>query len=111
LTQIDKLARVTDYPLQHDYQWLCNVVHPSVGGFAVFSDPPISDDRETHALIRISKEVRRNKLHLEDAPETGSVIIEEVLARMAILAVEVLEKTLDGALRVIDDIALTTKAR
>jgi hypothetical protein len=33
LSHIEKLARATKEPVQEDYQWLCNTVHPSVGGW------------------------------------------------------------------------------
>ena len=42
--------------------------------------------------------------------EMRETAIQEAIARTAILAVDVLEKSLDDALRVIDDIGLTTKA-
>jgi hypothetical protein len=39
LTQIEKLVRVTDPTVQSDYQWLCNAVHPSIGGLLAFASP------------------------------------------------------------------------
>jgi hypothetical protein len=44
------------------------------------------------------------------ATDTGILITDTAIARTAILAVDVLEKSLDDALKVIDDIGLTTKA-
>jgi hypothetical protein len=49
-TQIDKLAKVTKSPLQRDYQWLCNVVHPSMGGTLAFASPLIGHDSNTHSF-------------------------------------------------------------
>src|SRR5258707_6091874 len=43
-------------------------------------------------------------------PDAREATIQTALARSATLAVDVLEKTLDGALKIIDDIGLTTKA-
>ena len=43
-------------------------------------------------------------------PDAREATIQTALARAATLAVDVLEKTLDDALKIIDDIGLTTKA-
>jgi hypothetical protein len=137
LTQIDKLGRVTDYPLLKDYQWLCNAVHPSLGGMLAFAAPIMGHETKTHAFqwvceaptsfrtVRLSRDKHymladtasflKDK-DVKDAVKEASdsefreTTIQDALARVAILAVEVLEKSLDDALKVIDDIGLTTKA-
>ena len=45
-----------------------------------------------------------------DATESRITTIQEAMVRAATLAIDVLEKTLDDALRIVDDIGLTTKA-
>ena len=115
LTQIEKLAHATDYPLQRDYQWLCNVVHPSVGGFLAFALPFMPHPSKTH-YFQIVSEGPMTVGKMEDTASSvsfrvgGERTIQEAIARAATFAVEVLEKTLDDALKVIDDIGLTTKA-
>jgi hypothetical protein len=137
LTQIEKLARVTDYPLHRDYQWLCNTVHPSLGGMLAFAAPMMGHETKTHAFQWVSEapmgfrtiKLNHGKHHVlahtasllkdKDVAESVSTAsgsefretkIQDALARAAILAVEVLEKSLDGSLKLIDDIVLTTKA-
>jgi hypothetical protein len=108
LTQIEKLARATDSQLQTDYQLLCNVVHPSVGGMLVFTTPILL--HESHANIfqwvcGAGAYIQRSSGEVSRVTE-----IQEALARSTILAATVLERTLDEALKVVDDIGLTTKA-
>jgi hypothetical protein len=137
LTQIGKLARATEYPLHRDYQWLCNAVHPSVGGLLAFAAPMMGHETGTHAFqwvceaptwfktIKLSRDKRhmlwdtaslqktkgvKDFVSAASGSEFRETTIQEALVRVAILAVEVLEKSLDDSLKLIDDIALTTKA-
>jgi len=123
LTQIEKLARVAADPVQQDYQWLCNAVHPSVGGMLAFAAPMMAHNTKTCAFQWVcAVPTAVGKVEgghvLKDAnliapaikPDAREATIQTALARSATLAVDVLEKTLDGALKIIDDIGLTTKA-
>jgi hypothetical protein len=126
LKQIEKLARTTDYQLQEDYQWLCNAVHPSVGGMLSFTAPLLAHEKKTHAFhvvcedptrLRLGEkvpELKRTRLpKCEGAPlgaEWRTTTIQDAIARAATFSVDVLERTLDDALSVIDDVGLTTKA-
>jgi hypothetical protein len=108
LTQIEKLARVTDSRLQTDYQLLCNIVHPSIGSMLVFTAPMLL--HESHANIfqwvcGVGAHIQRSSGEVSRVTE-----IQEALARSSILATTVLERTLDEALKVVDDIGLTTNA-
>ena len=110
LTQIEKLDRVTDSSIQGDYHWLCNAVHPSVGGLLAFASPMLVHKSrmcafQTIAPFPISIQSNRN-------PEERIVeeTIETALVRAATLAVDILTRTLDDALKIIDDVALTTNA-
>jgi hypothetical protein len=108
LTQLEKLARATDYPLQRDYQWLCNVVHPSVGGMLAFQAPLMRHETGVCAF----QFVCGVPLHIDSisGQTLRETTVQDALARVAVLAVYVLEKTLNDALRIVDDIGLTTKA-
>ena len=136
LTQIEKLSRATNLPVQQDYQWLCNAVHPSIGGMLAFAAPMMGHATNTHAFqwvceaptsfynAKLSRDkhhvlvdtARLKDLGIEPALNTSSetifreATIHNAIARAASLAVEVLEKTLDGALRLVDDVGLTTNA-
>jgi hypothetical protein len=137
LTLVEKLARVTDDPVHEDYQWLCNAVHPSIGGMLSFAAPMMQHDTMTHAFQWVSAfpthfktikigydkvkliESGRDVLvdpeiiamaKLSTSPESRVATIQQALARSATLAVSILERTLDDALRIIDDIGLTTRA-
>jgi SEC-C motif len=104
---IEKLQRATSDLLQRDYQWLCNVVHPSVGNMFTFAAPMASHVSKTVALQYVAPFgihfERNGRRHYENT-------VEEALARSAVLAVAVLHETLDAALRIVDDVALTTGA-
>jgi SEC-C motif len=105
---IEKLQRATSDLLQRDYQWLCNVVHPSIGNMLAFAAPMLCHITETNAFQYVAPFgtaiIERNgRRHYENT-------VEEALARSAVLAVAVLHETLDVALRIVDDIALTTGA-
>ena len=105
---IEKLQRATTDTVQRDYQWLCNVAHPSIGGMLAFATPMMAHDTRTHAFQFVAPFTA----HMEDS---GGIIhaettINEAVARSATLAVTVLLDTLDAALRIIDDVALTTGA-
>jgi hypothetical protein len=108
LTQIDRLARATDYPLQRDYQWLCNTVHPSIGGLLVLSSPLVQHPTKTHGFQRVCEVPPI--ITASTSKDSDLRDVPEALARAALLAVDVLEKSLNDALKVIDDIGLTTKA-
>jgi SEC-C motif len=137
LTQIKKLARATDHPLQRDYQWLCNAVHPSIGGMLAFAAPMMGHNTKTHAFQWVCEaptsfrtiSLNRNKHHMladtvtlmKEKDFVASVAssadtkfrettIHAAIAGAATLAVEVIEQTLDDALKLVDDIGLTTKA-
>jgi len=137
LTQIEKLARVTDRAVQRDYQWLCNAVHPSIGGMLAFAAPLMAHQEKTCAFQWVSEvpltiktiemeggrklnaiaSIKPSMNDGEDNPPTFTGVelrettIQEAIARASLLAVEVLEKTLDDALKVIDDIGLTMEKK
>ena len=107
LTAVDKLTRVFGPTWQEDYQWLCNVVHPSVGNFLGFSTPFMDHESGTHLIVGFSGKslaVRSGgEWHRQAAVATA---IERTTARSA----RVLLAAADDALRVLDDIALSTRA-
>jgi SEC-C motif len=128
LSQVEKLARATNCPLQEDYQWLCNAVHPSVGGLLAFAAPMQGHDTGSHAfqwvceIPMVFKQIEMNggKYNLLTTtgtssaspfvPEARETTLADAVARSACLAVEVLERTLNDALKLVDDIGLTTSA-
>lgn len=125
LTQIEKLARASSVPVHELYQWLCNAVHPSVGGMLSFASPILRHDTNTCAyqyvcevptfIQRIPEgNVLRDTLPNVESTHESSISREETIqvaiARASVFAVEVLERTLDDALKIVDDVGLTTKA-
>jgi hypothetical protein len=104
---IEKLQRATSDVMQHDYQWLCNAVHPSIGGMMAFASPMMTHDTGTVAFQFVAPFAS----HIESSGEiSAEVTIDEAVARSSILAVAVLRDTLDVTLQIIDDVALTTGA-
>jgi hypothetical protein len=105
---IEKLQRATDDTVQRDYQWLSNAAHPSIGGMLAFAAPMMRHDTGTHAFQFVAPlatriESSRGIIYTEKT-------IDAAIARSATLAVIVLLETLDVALRIVDDVALTTGA-
>ena len=110
LTTIDKLARATDSKVQIDYQWLCNAVHPSIGGLLAFASPMMAHESQMCAFQTIAP--FPISIHSTSNPEKRIVeeTIEVAVVRAATLVVDVLTRTLDDALKIIDDVALTSGA-
>ena len=105
LTQVEKLAKATDESVQSDYQWLCNVVHPSVGSTLAFASPQVIHVTRTHSFAHYSA----SPSGLVDADGVWwERRVKDSLARTAVRSVEVITETLDYSLRLIDDIGLTT---
>jgi len=107
LGQVEKFAKVAPADLQADYQWLCNTVHPSLGNFLVFSAPPFLHSTRTHMI----QTVAGRSIHIEsgDAIEAERTV-PLAMARAAAASLRSLRITLDRALQIIDDVALTTAA-
>jgi hypothetical protein len=108
LTYIGRLAKsCPNIDLQEQYQWLCNTVHPSCGGTFAMSTPLVAHASNTHAFAWFAP----FPTHMEStAGQTSERRVQEAIAVSAIVAVRVMEKTLDDSLRIIDDLGLTTSA-
>ena len=50
LTLMDKLAKACAAPVHEHYQWLCNAVHPSIGGILTFAGPFWLHEERTVAM-------------------------------------------------------------
>jgi hypothetical protein len=125
LTQLEKLAKATSEPIHEQYQWLCNAVHPSIGSMLSFASPMMAHETKMFAfqwvcevptvfeavpggnLLRDADFDIRDRLKKQLAREET---IPNALAKASVFAIQVLEKTLDEALRIVDDVALTTRA-
>jgi hypothetical protein len=104
---IDKLHRATSDAVQRDYQWLCNAVHPSIGSMLAFASPMMAHDTRTCGFQYVAP----FSTHFAGNGEIqAEITIAESVARSASLAVATLRETLDVALRIVDDVALTTGA-
>jgi hypothetical protein len=111
LGAIKKLAKHYPGDLHTDYQWLCNTVHPSLGTTLVFSAPPMMHD--TSAVIQRWFAGVPLRVEADDAFDEKTFVersIPSSTARCAVAGLHVLAVTMDAALRVLDDIALTTRA-
>ena len=108
LGPVEKLAKTTDGDLQTDYQWLCNTVHPSIGTTFAFSAPPLVDQTGTHSLIYFSG------VPIEIRSESGVIeaerTVQTAIGLASMTALRVLAVVLDDALRIVDDVGLTSGA-
>jgi hypothetical protein len=98
------LDKATDVEAWGIYEWLCNMVHPSVGTMVLHSDLWFHHVSESHR-VRITR-----RKTLADAVSTSS----DRSAPLAIVeggtfALEVITLALDGVLRVLDDVCLTCR--
>jgi len=106
--KIDKLAKaLPNVELQKHYQWLCNTVHPSAGGTFAFSSPIMMHDAKTHAYVWHHSAPLSTS---DGSKQSAERNVQEAVVTAAVTAVTVLKQTLDDALRIIDDVALTAKA-
>jgi len=107
LSLIEKFQRATSQPVQRDYQWLCNAVHPSIGGMLAFSSPIMAHTTKACAFQFVAP----FGTHIESNGEIDAeTTIQAAIASAATTAVTAMRETLDASLRVVDDIALTTGA-
>jgi hypothetical protein len=108
LGQIERLGKAGCVHLQSDYQWLCNTVHPSIGNKIAYTSPPLRHDTGTHAIQYYCG----RPIHIQEGD--GSVVADQTVgiatARGVTVAMRALRHTLDAALRVIDDLGLTSGA-
>jgi hypothetical protein len=108
LTQIAQYAkRVVDVDVAADYEWLCNTVHPSFGTTFVYSTLPLAHVTGTH-IDRVWSATPTRVVHQGTSSGPGEV--ESTIARSAITSLANAVTTSKAALRLIDDIALTTRA-
>lgn len=109
LSQVEKLDRaVPQRRLQENYQILCNTVHPSVGGTLAMSGSGVMHESGTHILLWFGPTGVNYRDEISAMNPEPIVLDAIVLA--AVTAVEVMCKALDDALRLIDDVGLTTRA-
>jgi len=109
LGQIDKLSKAYSCSLADDYEWLCNTVHPSIGNAFVFGRLWLHHDTGTHLVAPYSGKALVIKLP-DGSIQRNERPVEMAVVRGAGFALEVLTATLDEALRVVDDVGLTTRA-
>jgi hypothetical protein len=105
--QIERLARACGGDLESDYQWLCNTVHPSIGNTLVFGGPIVQHRNNMMGLAMVR--YRRSAEFARDEPRDSSTI-EDATASAASRSLAVLTSTADAALRLVDDVGLTTGA-
>lgn len=96
ITHVKHLSKVMSYDLYRDYEWLCNVVHPSVGARVVYFGTPQTHESRAFTQIGVVHERARS-----------SALIREVIADAAVSAVKVLAVSMDAMLRILDDVCLT----
>lgn len=102
LNEIQSLQKATDVDVVATYEWLCNIVHPSVGTMILHSDLWFHHVSGTH---RVRTTRRKN---LADALRTSSDRSAVLaIAEGGTFAVEVVTIALDSVLRVIDDVSIT----
>lgn len=107
LTSIEKLTKRVGQQLQDDYQWLCNTVHPSLGNYYAFSSPSFVHDTGTHMITAFSGW----PMSVENRGRHHAVRhVHEAVARSHEQSALILRQVLDTALRMIDDLGLTTRA-
>jgi hypothetical protein len=105
LSAVAKLSKAVEGQLQDDYQWLCNTVHPSLGNAFFFSGMHTRHDTGTHLLTHF---FGRPTDFQPPTPMRRDV--DWAVLNGFSVSVEVLHQTLDSALRVIDDVGLTSRA-
>lgn len=108
LGAVGKLTGTYGVTWAEDYQWLCNVVHPSVGNFFTFSSPALRHESGTHLLVWFAGGPLKVVSSTGEERRVG--IIEPAISRSGTRSARALLASLDDALRVLDDVALTTRA-
>ena len=107
LSAVDKLARPLGPTWQEDFQLLCNVVHPSVGNFLGFALPIVEHESSSHILLGVSG--KSTAIETSEGPQ-HQVAVPLAVGRTIARSSHVLLVAVRDALRVLDDVALTTRA-
>jgi hypothetical protein len=109
-TSIGRLEKHGVVGITETYDWLCNAVHPSVGGTFAFAGPISHVDdaagRRMRMLMRFAEHPLRSYPGDDLVDATITTAIRHAVGTSLTLAVVVLR----DALRVIDDMGLTTGA-
>lgn len=105
LGSVEKLSKATGGTLQHDYQWLCNTVHPSLGNALFFGAMHTRHDTGTHIVTHFSGRPTEMR-----TPQPVRRDVDVAVATAFATSAVVLRESLDAALHVVDDLGLTTRA-
>lgn len=94
-----------------DYELLCNVVHPSMGSFQLFSGSPVTDQTHSFHHITVGKNRGRSKNQSGD-PALGQAlsaygIFGNAISESMFIAVSVYISILEFMTAIGDDISLT----
>lgn len=108
LGAVEKLTGIYGVTWQEDYQWLCNVVHPSVGNYFAFSSPAFRHESGSHLHVWFAGGPIQAVSPTGEARRVG--IIEAAISRSGTRSARALLVSLDDALQILDDVALTTRA-
>ena len=94
-----------------DYELLCNVVHPSMGGFRLYSSPELSDSTQLFSYIEVGRTKGRSRYKDGEVSATEATpfgMFATSICTSAIASVQVYVDVLAWLVAIADDIALTT---
>jgi hypothetical protein len=94
-----------------DYELLCNIVHPSLGSFQLFSGSPISDATYGFHYISVGKNRGRKRAISNDPSSSDEVssygVFCTAISESMVIASEIFVSILEFLTAIGDDIALT----
>jgi hypothetical protein len=94
-----------------DYELLCNIVHPSLGSFQLFSGSPISDATYGFHYIEIGKNRSRKRINPNDLSSSDEIssygVFCTAISESMVIASEIFVSILEFLTAIGDDIALT----
>jgi hypothetical protein len=98
--------------LMTDYELLCNVVHPSMGGFQLYSSPELLDSTMTFSYTEIGRGTGRLTLrgqHPNETTPTSFGTFAHSICRAASTSLQVYVSVLTSLVAIADDIAITAE--
>lgn len=104
-------TRGSSTSLINDYELLCNVVHPSMGGFRLYSSPELSDSTQLFSYTEVGRKKGVSRYSDRDVSATEATpfgMFATSICTSAIAGVQIYVDILAWLVAIADDIALTT---
>jgi hypothetical protein len=97
--------------LMESYELLCNIVHPSMGGFRLYSSPELMDQTRMFSLVRFGRRRGRVRYSKAEVPDVDILTafghFTRAISQAAVVSAIITMRLIETLTAVADDIAIT----